>query len=141
MAKEITSYIKLQVTGGQANPAPPIGPVLGQHGVNIMEFCKQFNAKTQKQQGEVVPVVITVYKDRSFTFELKTAPVSYLIKKALNLKKGSSVPNKDTVGKISKDQVLEIARQKMVDLNCYDEDAAYKIVAGTARSMGVDVIN
>jgi large subunit ribosomal protein L11 len=141
MAKEITSYIKLQVTGGQANPAPPIGPVLGQHGVNIMEFCKQFNAKTQKQQGEVVPVVITVYKDRSFTFELKTAPVSYLIKKALNLKKGSSVPNKDKVGKISKDQVLEIARQKMVDLNCYDEDAAYKIVAGTARSMGVDVIN
>jgi large subunit ribosomal protein L11 len=141
MAKEITSYIKLQVTGGQANPAPPIGPVLGQHGVNIMEFCKQFNAKTQKQQGEVVPVVITVYKDRSFTFEIKTAPVSYLIKKALNLKKGSSVPNKDKVGKISKDQVLEIARQKMVDLNCYDEDAAYKIVAGTARSMGVDVIN
>lgn len=141
MAKEITSYIKLQVTGGQANPAPPIGPVLGQHGVNIMEFCKQFNAKTQKQQGEVVPVVITVYKDRSFTFELKTAPVSYLIKKALNLKKGSSVPNKDKVGKISKEQVLEIARQKMVDLNCYDEDAAYKIVAGTARSMGVDVIN
>ena len=129
------------MTGGQANPAPPIGPVLGQHGVNIMEFCKQFNAKTQKQQGEVVPVVITVYKDRSFTFELKTAPVSYLIKKALNLKKGSSVPNKDKVGKISKDQVLEIARQKMVDLNCYDEDAAYKIVAGTARSMGVDVIN
>ena len=141
MAKEITSYIKLQVTGGQANPAPPIGPVLGQHGVNIMEFCKQFNAKTQKQQGEVVPVVITVYKDRSFTFEIKTAPVSYLIKKALNLKKGSSVPNKDKVGKISKDQVLEIARQKMVDLNCYDEDAAYNIVAGTARSMGVDVIN
>ena len=141
MAKEITSYIKLQVTGGQANPAPPIGPVLGQHGVNIMEFCKQFNAKTQKQQGEVVPVVITVYKDRSFTFEIKTAPVSYLIKKALNLKKGSSVPNKDKVGKISKDQVLEIARQKMVYLNCYDEDAAYKIVAGTARSMGVDVIN
>ena len=141
MAKEITSYIKLQVTGGQANPAPPIGPVLGQHGVNIMEFCKQFNAKTQKQQGEVVPVVITVYKDRSFTFEIKTAPVSYLIKRALNLKKGSSVPNKDKVGKISKEQVLEIARQKMVDLNCYDEDAAYKIVAGTARSMGVDVIN
>ena len=139
MAKEITSYIKLQVTGGAANPAPPIGPVLGQHGVNIMDFCKQFNAKTQKQQGEVVPVVITVYKDRSFTFEIKTPPVSYLIKKALKLKKGSAVPNKDKVGKISKDQVLEIAKQKMVDLNCYDEDAAFKIVAGTARSMGVDV--
>jgi large subunit ribosomal protein L11 len=141
MAKEITTYIKLQVTGGQANPAPPIGPVLGQHGVNIMEFCKQFNAKTQKQQGEVVPVVITVYKDRSFTFELKTPPVSYLIKKALKLDKGSAVPNKDKVGKITKAQVQEIAKAKMQDLNCYDEEAAFKIVAGTARSMGVDVIN
>jgi large subunit ribosomal protein L11 len=138
--KEISTTIKLQVTGGQANPAPPIGPVLGQHGVNIMEFCKQFNAKTQKQQGEVVPVIITVYKDRSFTFELKTAPVSYLIKKALKLEKGSSVPNKDKVGKITKAQVYEIAKQKMSDLNCYDEEAAFKIVAGTARSMGVDVI-
>jgi large subunit ribosomal protein L11 len=138
--KEISTTIKLQVTGGQANPAPPIGPVLGQHGVNIMEFCKQFNAKTQKQQGEVVPVIITVYKDRSFTFELKTAPVSYLIKKALKLDKGSSVPNKDKVGKITKAQVYEIAKQKMSDLNCYDEEAAFKIVAGTARSMGVDVI-
>jgi len=138
--KEISTTIKLQVTGGQANPAPPIGPVLGQHGVNIMEFCKQFNAKTQKQQGEVVPVVITVYKDRSFTFELKIAPVSYLIKKALKLDKGSSVPNKDKVGKITKAQVYEIAKQKMADLNCYDEEAAFKIVAGTARSMGVDVI-
>jgi large subunit ribosomal protein L11 len=138
--KEISTTIKLQVTGGQANPAPPIGPVLGQHGVNIMEFCKQFNAKTQKQQGEVVPVIITVYKDRSFTFELKTAPVSYLIKKTLKLEKGSSVPNKDKVGKITKAQVYEIAKQKMSDLNCYDEEAAFKIVAGTARSMGVDVI-
>ncbi len=138
--KEISTTIKLQVTGGQANPAPPIGPVLGQHGVNIMEFCKQFNAKTQKQQGEVVPVIITVYKDRSFTFELKTAPVSYLIKKALKLDKGSAVPNKDKVGKITKAQVYEIAKQKMSDLNCYDEEAAFKIVAGTARSMGVDVI-
>ena len=141
MAKEITTYIKLQVTGGQANPAPPIGPVLGQHGVNIMEFCKQFNARTQKQQGEVVPVVITVYKDRSFTFELKTPPVSYLIKKALKLDKGSAVPNKDKVGKITKAQVQEIAKAKLQDLNCYDEEAAFKIVAGTARSMGVDVIN
>jgi large subunit ribosomal protein L11 len=141
MAKEITTYIKLQVTGGQANPAPPIGPVLGQHGVNIMEFCKQFNARTQKQQGEVVPVVITVYKDRSFTFELKTPPVSYLIKKALKLDKGSAVPNKDKVGKITKAQVQDIAKAKLQDLNCYDEEAAFKIVAGTARSMGVDVIN
>lgn len=140
MAKEISTYIKLQVLGGKANPAPPIGPVLGQHGVNIMEFCKQFNARTQKQQGEVVPVVITVFKDRSFTFELKTPPVSYLIKKTLGLEKGSSVPNKDKVGKLTKAQVYEIAKQKMQDLNCYDEEAAFKIVAGTARSMGVDVL-
>jgi large subunit ribosomal protein L11 len=140
MAKEISTFIKLQVLGGKANPAPPIGPVLGQHGVNIMEFCKQFNARTQKQQGEVVPVVITVFKDRSFTFELKTPPVSYLIKKTLGLEKGSSVPNKDKVGKLTKAQVYEIAKQKMQDLNCYDEEAAFKIVAGTARSMGVDVL-
>jgi large subunit ribosomal protein L11 len=141
MAKEISTYIKLQVEGGKANPAPPIGPVLGQHGVNIMEFCKQFNARTQKQIGEVVPVIITVFKDRSFTFELKTPPVSYLIKKKLGLQKGSSVPNKDKVGKLTKAQVYEIAKAKMQDLNCYDEEAAFKIVAGTARSMGVDVIN
>jgi large subunit ribosomal protein L11 len=140
MAKEISTFIKLQVQGGKANPAPPIGPVLGQHGVNIMEFCKQFNARTQKQMGEVVPVVITVFKDRSFTFELKTPPVSYLIKKTLGLEKGSSVPNKDKVGKLTKAQVYEIAKQKMQDLNCYDEEAAFKIVAGTARSMGVDVL-
>jgi large subunit ribosomal protein L11 len=140
MAKEISTFIKLQVQGGKANPAPPIGPVLGQHGVNIMEFCKQFNARTQKQMGEVVPVVITVYKDRSFTFELKTPPVSFLIKKALGIEKGSSVPNKDKVGKLTKAQVHDIAKQKMQDLNCYDEEAAFKIVAGTARSMGVDVL-
>ena len=140
MAKEITTFIKLQVQGGKANPAPPIGPVLGQHGVNIMEFCKQFNARTQKQIGEVVPVVITVFKDRSFTFELKTPPVSYLIKKTLGLEKGSAVPNKDKVGKLTKAQVYDIAKQKMQDLNCYDEEAAFKIVAGTARSMGVDVL-
>jgi large subunit ribosomal protein L11 len=140
MAKEISTFIKLQVIGGKANPAPPIGPVLGQHGVNIMEFCKQFNARTQKQQGEVVPVVITVFKDRSFTFEIKTAPVSYLIKKALGIEKGSSVPNKDKVGKLTTAQVYDIAKQKMQDLNCYDEEAAFKIVAGTARSMGVDVL-
>jgi large subunit ribosomal protein L11 len=140
MAKEISTFIKLQVVGGKANPAPPIGPVLGQHGVNIMEFCKQFNARTQKQQGEVVPVVITVFKDRSFTFELKTPPVSFLIKKTLGLEKGSPVPNKDKVGKLTKAQVYDIAKQKMQDLNCYDEEAAFKIVAGTARSMGVDVL-
>jgi large subunit ribosomal protein L11 len=140
MAKEISTFIKLQVVGGKANPAPPIGPVLGQHGVNIMEFCKQFNARTQKQQGEVVPVVITVFKDRSFTFELKTAPVSYLIKKALGIEKGSAVPNKEKVGKLTAAQVYDIAKQKMQDLNCYDEEAAFKIVAGTARSMGVDVL-
>jgi large subunit ribosomal protein L11 len=137
--KEITTYIKLQIPAGQANPAPPIGPVLGQHGVNIMEFCKQFNARTQKQMGEVTPVVITVYKDRSFTFELKTPPVSYLLKKAANVQKGSSVPNKDKVGVLSAKQISEIAKQKMVDLNANDEAAAFKIVAGTARSMGIDV--
>ena len=139
MAKEVTSIIKLQVPAGQANPAPPIGPVLGQHGVNIMEFCKQFNAKTQKQMGEVTPVIITVYKDRSFTFELKTPPVSYLLKKAAKIEKGSGVPNRDKVGSLNKTQIAEIAKQKMVDLNAYDAEAAYKIVAGTARSMGIDI--
>ena len=141
MAKEVSTTVKLQIPGAQANPAPPIGPVLGQHGVNIMEFCKQFNAKTQKTPGEVTPVVITIYKDRSFTFELKTPPVSYLIKKAINIEKGSSVPNRDKVGKLKKAQAIEIAKKKMVDLNCYDENAAFRIVAGTARSMGVDVID
>lgn len=140
MAKEVSSMVKLQIPGGKANPAPPIGPVLGQHGVNIMEFCKQFNAKTQKQIDEVIPVIITIYKDRTFTFELKTPPVSYLIKKTLKIEKGSAVPNKDKVGKLTKAQAYEIARMKMTDLNCYDEDAAFRIVAGTARSMGVDVV-
>ena len=139
MGKEVTSIIKLQVPAGQANPAPPIGPVLGQHGVNIMEFCKQFNAKTQKQMGEVTPVIITVYKDRSFTFELKTPPVSYLLKKAAKVEKGSGVPNRDKVGSLNKAQIREIAKQKMVDLNAYDEEAAYNTVAGTARSMGIDI--
>ncbi len=139
MAKEIQNIIKLQIPGGQANPAPPIGPVLGQNGVNIMEFCKQFNAKTQKQIGEVTPVLITVYKDRSFTFELKTPPVAYLIKKAIGIEKGSGVPNKDKVGSINKAKLMEIAKQKMVDLNCIDAESAYRQCAGTARSMGVDV--
>jgi len=137
--KEVTTVIKLQIPAGQANPAPPIGPVLGQHGVNIMDFCKQFNAKTQAQAGEITPVLISVYKDRSFSFEVKTPPVSYLIKKAANLKKGSGVPNKEKVGSLSKKQVLEIAKQKMVDLNANDEDAACRIVMGTARSMGVEI--
>jgi large subunit ribosomal protein L11 len=140
MAKEITAQIKLQVPGGKANPAPPIGPVLGKHGVKIMEFCKQFNAKTQKQIDEIIPVIITVYKDRSFTFEMKTPPVSYLIKKLLKLEKGSAVPNKNKVGKLTRAQVTEIAKQKMTDLNCDSDEAAFKIVAGTARSMGVEVI-
>ena len=139
MAKEKVAEIKLQIPGGQANPAPPIGPALGSHGLNIMDFCKQFNAKTQKQQGEVVPVVISVYKDRTFTFEMKTPPVSYLIKKALGAAKGSGEPNRNKIGTLSIDQVKEIAQKKMADLNCLDEDAACKIVAGTARSMGVDV--
>ncbi|MFM1848355.1 MAG: hypothetical protein RL417_1829 [Pseudomonadota bacterium] len=141
MAKEITAQIKLQIPAGQANPAPPIGPVLGQHGVNIMEFCKQFNAKTQKQAGEITPVILTVYKDRSFTFELKTPPVSYLIKKACKIESGSGVPNKQKVGKITKAQVAEIAKMKMVDLNVSSDEAAFRTVAGTARSMGVDVVD
>jgi len=140
MAKEITTTLKLLVPGSQANPAPPIGPVLGQHGVNIMEFCKQFNAKTQKQPGEMLPVLITVYKDRSFTFEIKTPPVSYLIKKTLKLEKGSAVPNKNKVGQLTRAQVYDIVKQKMVDLNCNDHEAGFKIVAGTARSMGVDIV-
>lgn len=141
MAKEVTALVKLQIPAGQANPAPPIGPVLGQHGVNIMEFCKQFNAKTQKQQGEITPVILTIYKDRSFTFELKTPPVSYLLKKAIKIEKGSGVPNRDKVGQVTRAQVAEIAKQKMPDLNANDLEAAGRIVAGTARSMGIDVID
>ena len=138
--KKIQTQIKLQVPAGQANPAPPIGPALGQHGVNIMEFCKQFNAKTNKmEQGLVIPVVITVYVDRSFTFVMKTPPVSILIKKAIGLAKGSSTPNKDKVGALTKAQVTEIAKQKMPDLNVNSLEAAMRTVEGTARSMGVDI--
>lgn len=141
MAKQVQTIVKLQIPAGQANPAPPIGPVLGQHGVNIMDFCKQFNAKTQKQAGEITPVIITIYKDRSFTFELKTPPVSYLIKKALKIEKGSGVPNRDKVGQLKKDQAYAIAKQKLCDLNANDLEAAFHTVCGTARSMGVDVID
>jgi len=139
MAKEVTGQIKLQIPAGKANPSPPVGPALGQHGVNIMDFCKQFNARTQKEGDMIIPVIITVFSDRSFTFITKTPPASDLIKKALKLKGGSGVPNRDKVGKLSQNQLREIAKIKLPDLNCYDEEAAMKIVAGTARSMGVDV--
>lgn len=140
MAKKITGYIKLQIPAGKANPSPPIGPALGQHGVNIMEFCKAFNAKTQADEGTITPVVITVYADRSFSFITKTPPVPVLIKKAINLDKGSSVPNKNKVGKLTNAQVEEIAKKKMPDLNAASLEAAMRTVAGTARSMGIDVV-
>ena len=140
MAKKITAYVKLQVPAGSANPSPPIGPALGQHGLNIMEFCKQFNAQTQKvEKGLPLPVIITVFSDKSFTFILKTPPATVLIKKAIGIEKGSSIPNKDKVGKITRKQLEEIAKVKMPDLNCHDLDAAVKIIAGSARQMGVDV--
>lgn len=137
MAKEITAQIKLQIPAGKANPAPPVGPSLGQHGVNIMEFCKQFNAKTQKDGDSIIPVVITVYKDRTFTFITRTPPASDLLKKAAGLIKGSGVPHKEKVGKISRAQLKEIATKKMSDLNAADVDGAMKIIEGTARSMGI----
>ena len=140
MAKKITGQIKLQIPAGQANPSPPVGPALGQHGVNIMEFCKAFNAKTDSQQGMIIPVVITVYADRSFSFITKTPPAAVLLKKAAKVEKGSGVPNKDKVGTVTMNQVKEIAELKMVDLNANDIDAACLIIAGTARSMGIDVV-
>lgn len=139
MAKEITGKIKLQIEAGKANPAPPVGPALGQHGVNIMEFCKAFNDATKDQMGMVIPVVITVYKDRSFDFITKVSPVANLIKKAANIKSGSKVPNKDKVAKLTKDQVKQIAETKMKDLNANTIEAAMSMVAGTARSMGITV--
>lgn len=139
MAKKITGMIKLQVPAGKANPAPPVGPALGQYGVNIMEFCKSFNERTANQAGMIIPVVITVYEDRSFTFICKTPPVPVLIKKAINLEKGSGVPNKNKVGTISKSKVREIAELKMPDLNAASIEAAMSMVAGTARSMGIVV--
>jgi len=139
MAKKVETYIKLQVPAGKANPSPPVGPALGQHGVNIMEFCKAYNAATESQRGNVIPVEITVYEDRSFTFITKTPPAAKLILKAAGLDKGSGEPHKDKVGSLSRDQVRSIAEQKMADLNANDLDAAEKIIAGTARSMGVTV--
>jgi large subunit ribosomal protein L11 len=140
MAKKIFTLIKLQVPGGQANPAPPVGPALGQHGVNIMEFTKAFNAQTQDQAGRVIPVEITVFEDRSFTFITKTPPAAVLIKEAAGIDKGSSEPHRDKVARITQDQVREIAETKMPDLNARDIGQAAKIVAGTARSMGVEVV-
>ncbi len=140
MAKKITGYIKLQIPAAKANPSPPIGPALGQHGVNIMEFCKAFNAKTQADEGTIIPVVITVYADRSFTFITKTPPAPVLIKKALGIESGSSTPNKNKVGKLTKAQVREIAEKKMVDLNAASVEAAMRTIEGTARSMGVEIV-
>jgi large subunit ribosomal protein L11 len=141
MAKKVEAYIKLQVPAGNANPSPPVGPALGQHGVNIMEFCKAFNAQTQNlEKGLPIPVVITVYSDRSFTFVTKTPPASVLLKKAAGIQKGSSVPNLDKVGKVTRAQVREIAETKMPDLNANDIDAAMRIIEGSARSMGIEVV-
>ena len=139
MAKKITGIVRLQVPAGQANPAPPIGPALGSHGVNIMAFCKEFNSQTQQQAGLIIPVVITVYADRSFTFILKSPPAAVLLKKAAGLAKGSGVPNRDKVGKVTKAQVLEIAKLKAKDLNAFDEEMACRMIEGTARSMGITV--
>ncbi len=140
MAKKVTAQIKLQCPAGQANPAPPVGPALGQHGVNIMEFCKKFNAATQNQAGLIIPVIITVYQDRSFSFILKTPPAAVLLKKAAKIEKGAGVPNKDKVGKVTKKDVEEIAKIKMPDLNCADLQSAIRQVEGTARSMGIEVV-
>ncbi len=140
MAKKIAAFIKLQIPAGQANPAPPVGPALGQHGVNIMGFCKEFNAATQGEAGMVIPVVITVYQDKSFTFITKTPPAAALLKKAAGLAKGSPAPNRDKVGTVTRAQVLEIARLKKKDLNAKSEDGAVRMIEGTARSMGVVVV-
>ena len=139
MAKKVTGIIKLQIPAGQANPAPPVGPALGQQGVNIMAFCKEFNATTQKEAGMIIPVVITVYQDKSFTFVTKSPPAASLLKKAAGIAKGSGVPNRDKVGKVNRQQLAEIAKVKAKDLNADDEDHAIRMVAGTARSMGIEV--
>ena len=140
MAKKVLTMIKLQIPAGAANPAPPVGPALGQHGVNIMEFCKAFNAQTQQDTGTIIPVEITVYEDRSFTFITKTPPAAVLIRQAIGIEKGSGEPNREKVGKITDAQVRAIAEQKLQDLNAHDVDQASKIIAGTARSMGVEVV-
>jgi large subunit ribosomal protein L11 len=141
MAKKIIGQIKLQLPGGQATPAPPVGPALGQHGLNIMDFCKAFNARTQKEQGIIIPVIITVYSDRTYSFITKTPPASFLLKQAAGLDKGSGVPNREKVGKVTMAQVEEIAKTKMPDLNADDLEPAMQIILGTARSMGIEVEN
>jgi large subunit ribosomal protein L11 len=139
MAKKVVSIVKLQCPAGQANPSPPVGPALGQHGVNIMEFCKAFNARTQDKAGLIIPAIVTVFADRSFTFELKTPPAAVLLRKAAKIEKGSGEPNRTKVGTVTRNQLREIAEIKMPDLNAHDVEAAMRIVAGTARSMGLDV--
>ncbi len=140
MAKKVTALVKLQLVAGKANPSPPVGPALGQHGVNMMQFCKEFNSRTADKGNTIIPVVITIFGDRSFTFILKTPPAAILIKEALGLKKGSSIPNRDKVGKLTQDQLRKIAETKMPDLNAGTIEAAMNIIAGSARSMGVDIV-
>ena len=140
MAKKVTGIVKLQIPGGQANPAPPVGPALGSQGINIMGFCKEFNAATKDRAGLVIPVVITVYQDKSFTFILKSPPASVLLKKAAGIASGSKVPNKEKVGKVTRKQVLEIIKAKGSDMNCNSEEAAFRTIAGTARNMGIEIV-
>ncbi len=140
MAKKVVAIVKLQCPAGQANPSPPVGPALGQHGVNIMEFCKAFNARTQEKAGLIIPAVVTIYADRSFTFELKTPPAAVLLKRAAKIATGSSEPNRDKVGKVTSSQVREIAAMKQPDLNAHDVEMAMRIIEGTARSMGIEVV-
>ena len=140
MAKKVQAMVKLQIPAGKANPSPPVGPALGQHGVNIMEFCKGFNAQTNKEEGLILPVVVTIYQDRSFTFIVKTPPAAVLLKRAAGIAKASAVPHKDKIGKVTKQQVREIAQTKLVDLNTHSIDSAMRIIEGTARSMGIDVV-
>ena len=140
MAKEVAAFIKLQIKGGAANPSPPVGPALGSKGVNIMDFCKQFNARTQDKAGKVLPVIITVYSDKSFVFVVKQPPVAIQLKEAAKVQKGSAQPNRDKVGQVTWDQVREIAQDKMPDMNCFTLEAAMRMIAGTARSMGINVV-
>ena len=140
MAKKVTGIVKLQIPGGQANPAPPVGPALGSQGINIMGFCKEFNAATKDRPGLVIPVIITVYQDKSFTFILNSPPASVLLKKAAGIASGSKVPNKEKVGKVTRKQVLEIIKAKGSDMNCNSEEAAFRTIAGTARNMGIDIV-